>query len=168
MPGNKITMLPDSVVAACTLDAGQASPAVSLGRGRRGVGAGRPARPGHAPGRPPGEDGRQGHAGARGRDPGPLRPRARRRRPRGNELGSPVGQEAGTRARRLGVPRDHHLPKTRKVAFSPDVPLCYPLRTARGQKMRSLALRSQNVTDDLGAARSRGPHYDTTRLRRQP
>ena len=30
MPGNKITMLPDSVVAACTLDAGQASPAVSL------------------------------------------------------------------------------------------------------------------------------------------
>ncbi|AKT49697.1 hypothetical protein ADJ70_13345 [Olsenella sp. oral taxon 807] len=69
------------------------------GRGRRGVGAGRPARPGHAPGRPPDEDGRQDRTGARGRDPGPLRPQARQRRPRGNELGSPVGQEAGTRAR---------------------------------------------------------------------
>src|SRR6218665_984099 len=30
MPGHKITMLPDEVVQACTLDAGRASPAVSL------------------------------------------------------------------------------------------------------------------------------------------
>ena len=66
----------------------------------------------HPAGRPPDEDGRQDHTGAQGRDPGPLRPQARQRRPRGNELGSPVGREAGTRARRLGVPRDHHLPKT--------------------------------------------------------
>ena len=67
------------------------------GQGRRGVGAGRSVQLDHALERPPDEDGRQDHTGAQGRDPGPLRPQARQRRPRGNELGSPVGQEAGTR-----------------------------------------------------------------------
>ena len=69
------------------------------GQGRRGVGAGRSVQLDHALERPPDEDGRQDHTGAQGRDPELLRPQARQRRPRGNELGSPVGQEAGTRAR---------------------------------------------------------------------
>ena len=53
-----------------------------------------------------------------------LRPRARQRRARGDELGDPVSQEAGARLQEPGVLQDRDMPEG----------LCYPLETAKGLK----------------------------------
>lgn len=63
-----------------------------------------------------------------------LRPRARQRRARGDELGDPVSQEAGVRLQEPGVLQDRDMPEAREADLPADGGLCYPLETAKGLK----------------------------------